>query len=102
MIRKEGKARWTYTCKLCRKTWAKPDQFRAIERQQRHLRSTAHMVEGISVAFKPAAEVIRNLGLAFGWAHDSSLVARAMAQEHYALAPPFIPPRRRSEDAEGA
>ena len=99
MIRKEGKARWTYTCKLCRKRWTKPDQFRAIERQQRHVRSTDHMVEGITAALQPAAEVFRNLGLAWGLAADHTVRALAQSQELYALAPPPIAPRRHSADA---
>lgn len=93
MIRKEGKARWTYTCKLCRKTWTKPDHFRAIERQQRHIRSTSHLVEGVAAAFKPAAEVLRNLGLALGIADDVIARGATQMQERLALAPPMTPRR---------
>lgn len=101
MIRKEGKARWTYTCKLCCKKWAKPDQFRAIERKQRHLRSIDHMSAGFVAALRPAEELLRNLGLAWG-AAAKSLTAHSLAQDAFVLAPPPITPRRHSGNAEGA
>lgn len=65
MIRKERKARWTYRCSLCGIKATYPDQFRAIERQQRHERGVSHMATAIGKAFEPVADAIRKIGLAW-------------------------------------
>lgn len=93
MIRKEGKARWTYECRLCGIKAAYPDQFRAtIERQQRHERSSAHMAEAftraVTAAVEPLSEAIERLGLAWGGAASSIAKSLSDVQANYALMPP--------------
>jgi len=92
MIRKEGKARWTYTCKLCRIKATFPDQFRTIERQQRHERSSSHMAEAFTRAFTAAVEplstAIEQLGLAWGGAARNIAESFSAVQSNYALMPP--------------
>lgn len=56
MIRKEGKARWVYTCDLCNVHATYPDHFRAIERHQQHEGSEGHALKLIGRALQPFAE----------------------------------------------
>lgn len=92
MIRKERKARWVYTCKLCNIKAAYPDQFRAIERQQRHERSSAHMAEAFTRAFTAAVEplstAIEQIGLAWGASARTIAESFGAVQSNYALMPP--------------
>lgn len=63
MIRKEGKARWVYECDLCNLRFTRPDQFRAIEREQAHEKSYAHFGRSIGKAVR---ETFQPLMDAFG------------------------------------
>jgi len=64
MIRKEGKARWTYTCEPCDVHATSPDQFRAIEHQQRHEKGFGHFGNVFSTALH---ETFTPMLSAFGW-----------------------------------
>lgn len=78
MIRKEAKARWVYTCKPCGLTAAYPDQFRAIERQQRHERTFSHFGNAFGTALK---ETFAPILSSVGWALDpwqEEILTRAM------------------------
>jgi len=57
MIRKDGKARWTYTCEPCSVHATSPDQFRAIEAQQRHEKGLGHFGAVIGRAADELAKV---------------------------------------------
>ncbi len=71
MIRKEGKARWTYTCEPCEVRLTHPDQFRAIEACHRHERGFGHFGRAIGDAVRTAVEPLMT---AFGF------VAQAQAK----------------------
>ncbi|NWL13291.1 hypothetical protein DM793_18665 [Paenarthrobacter nitroguajacolicus] len=92
MIRKEAKAHWVYTYNLCNVLAAYPDQFRAIERQQRHERSGSHEANAMGAvlraAAKPIAEAFRQLGLAWGDLTATMTNAANAMQGSYALVPP--------------
>ncbi|SEI45228.1 hypothetical protein SAMN04487917_101368 [Arthrobacter sp. yr096] len=79
MIRKEGKARWVYTCDLCNVRLTRPDQFRAIEAMQRHQRSQEHGFKVIGAALEPFVEAMSNIATA----------AASMAETVHAV---FAPP----------
>ncbi|WP_284763405.1 hypothetical protein [Arthrobacter sp. efr-133-R2A-63] len=75
MIRKEGKARWTYTCEPCSVRVTKPDQFRAIEACHRHERGFGHaqrimsiayqaIIDAFSEAVKPVLDVVESIASA--------------------------------------
>lgn len=64
MIRKEGKARWVYTCEECGVHATYPDHFRAIEREQAHEKSYAHFGRSIGKAVR---ETFQPLMDAFGF-----------------------------------
>ena len=55
MIRKEGKARWTYTCELCEDKQEAFDQFRAIEYGQWHEKTYAHASATLAASFTKLA-----------------------------------------------
>ena len=65
MIRKEGKGRWTYTCKLCGIKATSSDQFRAIERQQRHEATFEHASKPLADSISVFAEAIKEVGMTF-------------------------------------
>lgn len=58
MIRKLGKARWTYTCEPCEIGVTFPDQFRAIEYRQRHERNLGHAFKPLVNAFREMAKIL--------------------------------------------
>jgi hypothetical protein len=63
-VRKEGKARWVYECQDCSVTATYPDQFRAIEREQRHEKTFSHF--GTSIG-KTVRDTFQPLMDAFGF-----------------------------------
>lgn len=57
MIRKEGKARWVYTCQPCNERIEAVDQFRAIEGMHRHQRGNiTHLQNALAEAMKPVVD----------------------------------------------
>ncbi|AXH44445.1 hypothetical protein PP353_gp69 [Arthrobacter phage Kumotta] len=63
-VRKEGKARWVYECQPCNVDAVYPDQFRAIEHEQRHEKTFAHFGTSIGNAVR---ETFQPLMDAFGF-----------------------------------
>ncbi|BCW61873.1 hypothetical protein [Arthrobacter sp. StoSoilB22] len=64
MIRKEGKVRWVYTCKLCNVRLGQVDQFRAIEAMQGHHRSPEHAFKALEQALQPFVEAMSSIASA--------------------------------------
>lgn len=57
MIRKHGRARWSYECRACGYVSpVSPDHFGAIEHCQRHERTVAHAYNGIAAALRPTLQ----------------------------------------------
>ncbi|WP_028265920.1 hypothetical protein [Arthrobacter sp. MA-N2] len=85
MNRKEGKARWTYTCEPCEVRLTHPDQFRAIEACHRHERGFGHIVallgSGLTATFAPIIA-------AFGSGYASKA---AVERESAAVAAKYAP-----------
>jgi hypothetical protein len=81
MIRKEGKARWTYTCEPCDARLTHPDQFRAIEAFHRHERSSNHAFKMIGKALQPVVDVYMQF-------FKSLFPVVEQFQKDYALVPP--------------
>ncbi|CAH0233368.1 hypothetical protein SRABI26_02705 [Arthrobacter sp. Bi26] len=79
MIRKEAKARWAYTCEPCSVHVTHPDQFRAIETQQRHEKGLGHFGNAFSSIVRDAFAPLLS---AFGWAPlhpwQEAVLTRAM------------------------
>jgi len=88
MIRKEGKARWTYTCELCEDKQEAFDQFRAIEYGQWHEKTYAHagavfaatlskVVNDLNKALRPTMDAFASLAEALAtptnMPHDPTL-----------------------------
>ncbi|UKA59177.1 hypothetical protein [Arthrobacter sp. FW306-2-2C-D06B] len=66
MIRKLGKARWTYECRSCDYTSPiSADQFRAIEACHRHERSFEHASKPLTESVTFFANAITELGMTF-------------------------------------
>ncbi|MFW0772505.1 hypothetical protein ACLRGI_04985 [Paenarthrobacter nitroguajacolicus] len=87
MIRKEGKARWVYTCELCRVLAAHPDHFRAIEQQQAHEGTIEHATKPMADALGIFAESLTEMANAF-----VDTIASALKPLTDALAtPPNVP-----------
>jgi hypothetical protein len=82
MIRKEGKARWVYTCEPCGYTSpASPDLLRAKEWSLRHNRGNffTHLGQAFAEAAKPLAEFIELVGTVVNAEHS---------KDDYVLVPP--------------
>jgi hypothetical protein len=78
MIRKEGKARWVYECEPCHVRRTSPDQFRAIEHQQRHEKGFGHFGNAVGSIVR---ESFAPLMSAFGWgtpAHVEDVMMRVL------------------------
>ena len=61
MIRKEGKARWVYTCQPCNERIEAVDQFRAIEAMHSHRRGTQHAWVVLGEAFQGIVEALNDV-----------------------------------------
>lgn len=61
MIRKLGKARWTYECQPCNEHAEAVDQFRAIEYGQWHEKTYGHASTALAAAFTKVANELADL-----------------------------------------
>ncbi|NWL34448.1 hypothetical protein [Paenarthrobacter nitroguajacolicus] len=61
MIRKEGKARWVFTCQPCNERIEAVDQFRAIEAMNRHKRYTQHAWVVLGQAFQGIVDALNQV-----------------------------------------
>ncbi|UXM92547.1 hypothetical protein [Paenarthrobacter sp. JL.01a] len=77
MIRKEGKARWVFTCEECAVHATYPDHFRAIERKQRHVQTFKHFGNSIGATVR---ETFQPLMDAFGWGRLAPWQEQAFAR----------------------
>ncbi|MBT8163061.1 MULTISPECIES: hypothetical protein [Arthrobacter] len=81
MIRKQGKARWTYECAICEVHVTAPDQFRAIEACHRHEKTAEHAFKMIGKALQPVVDRYMQF-------FKSLLPIVEQFQKDYALVPP--------------
>lgn len=60
MIRKEGKARWVYSCSLCGVDTVAPDQLRILEARNKHVRGNiTHFGNTFAEIFRPLVELFQ-------------------------------------------
>lgn len=90
-LRKAGKARWHYDCRLCQYVSpAFPDQLRAEERGLRHEEGGQHVGNLLAEAIKPVGEAITTMVDAFAGLVNGVMdsLTASFEQMSYALAPP--------------